>query len=110
MKPFRFWKIPRTGLVTYVFLGIWQSVGWNTIIYLAALTGINPELYEAAAVDGASRMRKIWHVTLPGLRSTIVILLILALGRILGSDFDQALRPEQHAGHQRIQRAVDLCV
>ena len=74
---------------TFVFLGIWQSVGWNTIIYLAALTGINPELYEAAAVDGASRMRKIWHVTLPGLRSTIVILLILALGRILGSDFDR---------------------
>ena len=74
---------------TYVFLGIWQSIGWNTIIYLAALTGINPELYEAAAVDGASRMRKIWHVTLPGLRSTIVILLILALGRILGSDFDR---------------------
>lgn len=76
-------------VVTYVFLGIWQSVGWNTIIYLAALTGINPELYEAAAVDGASRLRKIWHVTLPGLRSTIVILLILALGRILGSDFDR---------------------
>jgi putative aldouronate transport system permease protein len=74
---------------TYVFLGVWQSIGWNTIIYLAALTGINPELYEAAAVDGASRMRKIWHVTLPGLRSTIVILLILALGRILGSDFDR---------------------
>lgn len=76
-------------VITYVFLGIWQSVGWNTIIYLAALTGINPELYEAAAVDGASRLRKIWHVTLPGLRSTIVILLILALGRILGSDFDR---------------------
>lgn len=74
---------------TYVLLGIWQSVGWNTIIYLAALTGINPELYEAAAVDGASRMRRIWHVTLPGLRSTIVILLILALGRILGSEFDR---------------------
>jgi putative aldouronate transport system permease protein len=74
---------------TYVFLGVWQSVGWNTIIYLAALTGINPELYEAAAVDGAGRMRKIWHVTLPGLRSTIVILLILALGRILGSEFER---------------------
>lgn len=74
---------------TYVFLGIWQSVGWNTIIYLAAITGINPELYEAASVDGAGRMRKIWHITLPGLKSTIVILLIIRMGYILASDFDQ---------------------
>ena len=74
---------------TYVFLGIWQSVGWNTIIYLAAITGISPELYEAASVDGANRLRKIWHITLPGLRSTIVVLLILSLGKILGSDFDR---------------------
>lgn len=76
-------------VLTYVFLGIWQSVGWNTIIYLAALTNINPELYEAAAVDGAGRFRMIWHVTLPGLRPTIITLLILSLGRILSSDFDR---------------------
>lgn len=74
---------------TYVLLGIWQSVGWNTIIYLAALTGISQELYEAAAVDGAGRFRKIWHVTLPGLRPTVIILLIMSLGRILGSEFDR---------------------
>lgn len=74
---------------TYIFLGIWQSVGWNTIIYLAALTAINPELYEAASIDGASRLRKMWHITLPGLRPTIVTLLILSLGRILGSEFDR---------------------
>jgi putative aldouronate transport system permease protein len=74
---------------TYVFLGIWQSAGWNTIIYLAAITGINPELYEAAAVDGAGRLRKIWHVTLPGLRPTIVILLVMSLGRIVGIEFDR---------------------
>lgn len=80
---------PTHWIFTYIFLGIWQSVGWNTIIYLAAITGINPELYEAAAVDGASRLRKIWHITLPGLRPTIVILLIMSLGRILGSEFDR---------------------
>ena len=74
---------------TYIFLGVWQSIGWNTIIYLAALTAISPELYEAASVDGAGRMRKIWHVTLPGLRPTIVVLLILSLGRILGSEFER---------------------
>ncbi|MCL1823373.1 MAG: ABC transporter permease subunit [Oscillospiraceae bacterium] len=76
---------------TYVFLGIWQSAGWNTIIYLAAITSINPELYEAAAVDGAGRLRKIWHVTLPGLKPTIIVLLIMNLGRILGSDFDRPM-------------------
>ena len=74
---------------TYVGLGLWKELGWNTIIYLAAITGINSELYEAAEVDGAGRMRKIWHVTLPGIRSTIVVLLIMNLGRILGSEFDR---------------------
>ena len=80
---------PKHWIVTYIFLGIWQSVGWNTIIYLAAITGINPELYEASSVDGASRWRKMWHITLPGLRSTIVVLIIMSLGRILGSEFDR---------------------
>ena len=74
---------------TYIFLGIWKEAGWGTIIYLAALTGISPELYEAASVDGAGRFRKIWHVTLPGLRPTIVTLLIMRMGSILGSEFDR---------------------
>lgn len=80
---------PAHWIWTYIFLGIWQSVGWNTIIYLAAITGISPELYEAASVDGANRFKKIWHITLPGLKPTIVILLIMSLGRILGSEFDR---------------------
>ncbi len=74
---------------TYVFLGVWQSVGWNTIIYLAAITAINPELYEAAAIDGAGRLRRMWHVTLPGIKSTIVVLFIIRLGYIIGSEFDR---------------------
>ena len=74
---------------TYIGLGVWKEMGWGTIIYLAAITGINPELYEAAEVDGASRWRKIWHITLPGIRSTIVVLLIMNLGRILSSEFDR---------------------
>ena len=76
-------------VITYILVGVWQSFGWNSIVYLAAITGINPELYEAAAVDGAGRWRKIWHITLPGLRPTIVILLIMAIGNILGSSFDR---------------------
>jgi len=74
---------------TYIALGVWKEMGWGTIIYLAAITGINPEVYEAAEVDGANRWGKIWHVTLPGLRSTIIVLLIMNLGRILGSEFDR---------------------
>ena len=74
---------------TYIGLGVWKEMGWGTIIYLAAITGINPELYEAAEVDGAGRWRKIWNVTLPGIRSTIVVLLIMNMGRILGSEFDR---------------------
>ena len=70
-------------------IGVWQSMGWGTIIYLAAITGISAELYEAATVDGAGRFAKIWHITLPGIRGTIVILLIMNLGRILGSSFER---------------------
>ena len=76
-------------IATYVTLGVWQSAGWNTIIYLAAITGIDTELYEAAEVDGASRFRKIWHITLPGIRPTIVTLLILQMGRMLQVAFDR---------------------
>lgn len=88
-EPIPFLNEPKHWVVTYILLGVWQSVGWNSIIYLAALTGINPELYEAASIDGAGRFKKIWHVTLPGLRSTIIVLLIMNLGRILGSEFDR---------------------
>lgn len=89
VDPVPFLNEPIWWVVTYIALGIWQSVGWNTIIYLAAIAGINPELYEAASMDGAGRLRKMWHITLPGIRSTIVVLLILSLGRILGSEFDR---------------------
>ena len=80
---------PKHWVFSYIFIGIWQSFGWNSIIYLAAITNINPELYEAAAVDGAGRFKKMWHVTLPCIRPTIVVLLIMNLGHILGSSFDR---------------------
>lgn len=68
---------------------IWQNLGWGAIIYLAAMSGIDPTLYEAARVDGASRLRMIWHITLPGIRSVIVMLFILNLGHILDAGFGQ---------------------
>jgi putative aldouronate transport system permease protein len=78
-----------TWVKTYIGLGIWQSFGWNSIIYLAAMAGISPELYEAASVDGAGRFQKMWHITLPGIKPTIVVLLIMALGNVIGSGFDR---------------------
>ncbi len=74
---------------TYIGVGVWQSFGWNSIVYLAAIAGINQELYEAASVDGAGRFSKMWHITLPGIKPTIVVLLIMNLGNILGSSFDR---------------------
>jgi len=76
-------------LITYLAAGVWQSVGWGTIIYLAALTGINKELYDAAETDGAGRMRRMWHITLPGIRPTIIILFILAIGEMPRIGFER---------------------
>ncbi|WP_420831451.1 ABC transporter permease [Paenibacillus sacheonensis] len=71
------------------FSNTWKDMGFNAIIYLAAIAGINPELYEAARVDGANRWRQMWNVTLPSLKPTIVILSILAVGNVLNAGFDQ---------------------
>ncbi len=70
---------------------VWKGAGWSAILYLAAIAGISPELYEAAEVDGANRFHKMLHITWPGIRSTAVILLILALGGIMSGGFDQIL-------------------
>ena len=71
--------------------GIWQTAGWNSVVYLSTLTTIDPTLYEAATVDGAGRFRRIWHITLPGLKQTIIILLILRIGELLGANFEKVL-------------------
>ncbi|MDR0636559.1 MAG: ABC transporter permease subunit [Treponema sp.] len=68
---------------------VWKEFGYNAVIFLAALTGINPNLYEAASIDGAGRLRSTWHVTLPGIASTIVVLGVLGLGNVLNAGFDQ---------------------
>ncbi|GAA2369276.1 ABC transporter permease [Nonomuraea africana] len=77
---------------------IWKDCGWGTIIFLAALLSINPELYEAAAMDGAGRWRRLWHVTLPGITPIIILLLILNLGSILSVGFEQILLQRDAVG------------
>jgi putative aldouronate transport system permease protein len=80
-EPNYFWGIIG---VTYV----WKEVGWNTIIYLAAIAGIDPNLYEAAEIDGCNRYQKMWRITLPCIKPTIIILLIMSVGRILDAGFE----------------------
>ena len=77
-----------------VMINVWRSMGWSSIIYLAAITAINPEYYEAAEMDGASRLRKMWHITLPGIRTTIAILFILNLGGVMTAELDRFLALE----------------
>ena len=77
-----------TGVQTCA-LPIWKGFGFGTIVYLAAITGIDQSLYEAATMDGAGRFRKMWHITLPGMRMIIVLMAVLSLGNILNAGFDQ---------------------
>ena len=89
---------------TYTLVGVWQGMGWGTILYLSAITGINMELFEAAKIDGANKMQQIWHVTLPGIRSTIVVLLILSVGQMMNISFD---RP-QILGNPQVRKYCDV--
>ena len=75
----------------YIVSGIWQGMGWSAILYIAALSGIDMELYEAAMLDGAGRLRQTWHITLPGIAPTIVISLILSVGSLLGSNTEKII-------------------
>jgi putative aldouronate transport system permease protein len=75
----------------YVISGIWQEFGWNSIIYLAALSGIDPNLYEAAKIDGAGRLRQLWHISLPGIKGTIITLLILTAGNMMSVGFEKII-------------------
>ena len=82
-KSIQFLMLPKWFRTIYISSGIWQSAGWGSIIYFAALTGINEELYEAATMDGAGRFQKMLHVTLPGIASTISVMFILDIGKII---------------------------
>lgn len=70
-------------------LDIWQTIGWSSIIYLSAISGVDQELYEAVEIDGGGRFRKLWHVTLPGIRGTIGLLFIMGIGGLFSSSYNQ---------------------
>ena len=88
-EPISFMTEPGWFKSIYVWSGVWQTMGWSSIIYIAALAGIDPQLHEAARVDGASRLRRMWHINIPGIAPTIIVLLILNIGSILGVGFEK---------------------
>jgi putative aldouronate transport system permease protein len=98
MQPVDFMTNPHTFIVLVTAQAVWKDIGWGTIIFLAALSTIDPNLYEAAAVDGAGRWRRMWHITLPGLRPVIVLLLILRLGDSLTVGFEQFILQRDAVG------------
>ncbi|MFC5465189.1 ABC transporter permease [Lederbergia graminis] len=88
-KPIQFMAKGEYFWIIVVLSELWKEMGWNAIIFLAAIAGIDPQLYEAAKVDGAGRLRRIWHVTLPGIRPTILVLLILSIGHLTSIGFEK---------------------
>ncbi|MCJ7842075.1 ABC transporter permease subunit [Lederbergia sp. NSJ-179] len=90
-KPIGFMSSPNMfwGIVTAA--DVWKETGWNAIIYLAAMTGVDPQLYEAAKVDGASRWKQMWHITLPSIRPVIIVLLILSIGNLINIGFEKQM-------------------
>ncbi|MDF2921365.1 MAG: protein lplB [Paenibacillaceae bacterium] len=88
-KPIPFLLEPDYFRTILISAEVWKGVGWGTIIYLAAMTGIDPTLYESAKMDGATRIQQILHITLPGITSTVIVLLVLQMGRILDNGFEQ---------------------
>ncbi|MEK8129121.1 ABC transporter permease subunit [Paenibacillus filicis] len=89
LTPVSFLTEPAWGRPLLILSEIWKDIGWGAILYLAALAGIDPSLYEAARMDGASKWRQLWHVTLPGISGVIILMLILKLSHILDAGFDQ---------------------
>ena len=87
-QPINFLADPKYFWWIVGFSNVWKSTGWGSIIYLSAMASINDELYEAAEMDGASRLRKIWHITLPGIKPTIFILLLINIGNIMNAGFE----------------------
>lgn len=89
LDPIYFLADPNWFRSVLVITEVWKGLGWGTIIYLAALSGINPELYEVATVDGANRFQRVWHITLPSMVPVITIMMILTIGQLINDDFDQ---------------------
>ena len=87
---------------------VWKEAGWGSIIYIATMAGISPDLYEAADIDGATRLQKIWHITLPGIRATAILLLIMSVGGVLSAGFDQIFNMSSQLHNALVMDSVQI--
>lgn len=108
-QPISFLANPHAYWWVATYSDIWKEVGWGTILYLAAMSGIDPALYEAAKVDGAKKLRRIWHITLPGISNIIVLMFVLRVSSVLGSNLEQAL-VLQNSSNMHRSEVIDLYV
>ena len=98
LKPTQFYMTTTWWPLILTLSNLWKNVGYSSVLYLAAITGIDTTLYEAAAVDGANKWQQVWHVTLPGIRPMIIILLIMSVGKIFNADFGLFYNVPQNSG------------
>ncbi len=108
MSKVLFFGNPKLFLTLIFSSDIWKEAGWSSIIYIATMAGISPDLYEAADIDGASRLQKIWHITLPGIRPTAILLLIMSVGGVLGAGFDQIFNLTGSLHNGRVMDSVQI--
>mgnify|MGYP002574823671 CR=1 FL=1 len=92
-----------------IITNIWKETGWSAIIYLAAITGVDPELYESATIDGAGRLKKAWYITLPCIKGTVVLMLIMQIAYLFGNNFDQIL-VLRNSLNQEVSDVIDIFV
>ena len=98
MEPINWYASPQYWPVILVLVNFWKGIGYSCLIYIASINGIDPALYEAAELDGASRWQRIWNVTLPGIKSSVITLTLLNVGRIFYSDFSLFYQVPQNSG------------
>ncbi len=108
-EPIKWLSIPKYFWHIIGWTYVWKEVGWNTIVYLGAMTAIDPCLYEAAQIDGCGRLRKIWHITLPGIKPTIIIMMIMSAGHILDANFEMPYLL-QNGMIQDVAETIDIYV
>ena len=107
--PINFLATPDHTYLKMWLYGIWKNIGWNSIVYLAAIAGIDQELYEAAMIDGAGRFRRIWHITVPGIIPTFFVLLVMSIGNLLNTGYEMQY-VFQNSMNQKYIQTIDLYV
>lgn len=110
VEPVNFLSIPGYFWAILIGTGVWKEIGFSAIVYLAAIAGINPEIYEAASMDGANRLKKMWYITLPGISGVITIFMILAVGDILSAGFEDILLLAKNPVLQDVSDVIDTYV